>query len=281
MLVEPKTTVSGSYILVLELVKIPSSIVPDGISVECIGFDGVFSIAENLGSRDLQMYPAPDKKLFSNTQITYERLFSDPGSVSIIKIGIRPSVNIIDVNSNMYVYFPEYYAAGLGYRNLYCQVNSELPIQCDLISNRLVKIRSFPIEVEIGDLVTVSIYGVVTPSVPTEPRNVFIGLDNDEDMFTLTEQGDVVDIESIAFAPNLLSPSGFEVDDSEIRETGEYTITFTTDSIGYKVGRVFSIDFPDRFGPFLGGLDTPTIKVSKVGSATTVSYTPYKIGNML
>lgn len=97
----------------------------------------------------------------------------------------------------------------------------------------------------------------------------------------MSEFGYIQDIASIAFSPNLISPSALTSSNSEIRGSSDYALSFTTDSLGIKAGRVITIDFPDRYGAFFIGQAAPKITVAKSGDATTVSYTPIKRGNGL
>jgi len=275
----PKDSVIGSYVVYIEYVKVPSSSVPAGISIKVVSFDGVNIVASNLATQDLPYPVSPSTRLIPAQNINYTRLYSDPGSVSEIVIGIRPTYLPLSVSTSIYVYFPSYYAANLGYSNIDCQTNGGLLVKCELIWQRLIQISAFPITVNLGSYAEIRIYGVITPVVPSTPGKIFIGIDNDNDYFQLTEQIELTDVASVAFPPSSMSISSFTTSSNKIRDENDYTMIFTTDAIGIKKNRVIAIDFPDQYGPILRGTTPPKFKITKVGDIVTTTVQSTGIGS--
>jgi len=267
---DAKSSASGAYILELGFLKVPSSGAPAGITCKIVGVDGSTVVAQSDPSNPLTLPAFYAKADTPAINIVYNRLYADPGSVSEIVLTIKPSVSGINVQSSVYVYFPQYYAGKLGYENIWCTANS-LPLPCTLLEQRVIQLNSFPITAAVGAAVAIRIYGIITPVVPDTPGKIFIAIDNNDDYNSLTEQIEISDTASNSATPNALTIDRFSVSTNLIREQADYTIVLTTDAIGIRANRIISIDFPDRYGNILRGQTGPKIAISKTGETTVTT----------
>jgi len=135
-------------------------------------------------SAGLELIEPADAEEFSDDDIEFVRDFSDPGNVGSYQFTITTTEADIRQDSFFYFYFPSYYAANLGYRNLYCTADNE-PISCFIYGQRILQVTAFPERVSRGTPIDIEIYGIITPAVPAPVGKIFIGFDTDDDPFEL------------------------------------------------------------------------------------------------
>lgn len=275
---QPKTSASGAYILELGYIKIPSSAAPTGISCQVIAIDGATIVSQSDPVNLLALPTAPASTLIPALNVNFQRLYADPGSISEIVLQVQPSVSAIGLQSCLYLYFPNYYPGNLGYENIWCTAN-DLPVSCFILAQRIMQLTSFPVDVNTSSSVTLKIYGIITPVVPVPAGKIFIGLDSDADMFTLTEQLEISDGASNSATPNALWLDGFSVSTNLIRQKADHTYYFTTDAIGVRANKMICFNYPDRYGSILRGIDGPVIAISKTNSTTVTEVQSVAFGS--
>lgn len=269
-----KDSTYGDFVLELGFLQVPTASEP-GVSASLISVDGVTSIA------NIAEIPLPNTTqapVMSSSSATINRLYSNPGDVADLSITITPSVNALNISSQVYVYFPYYYSEKLGYKNIWCTAN-DLPVTCSILRSRLLMFTSFTPSISVGSSVTLRIYGILTPVVPVPPSTIFIALDQDADPSTISEYIQVTDQASVAYTANPLSISTFTISTNRIRQQADYTFSLTTDSNGIKANQIISIDFPDRFGPGLQGEEGPIVLISKTGDTVTTQVQTIAFGS--
>ena len=274
----PKVSASGIYTLVIDFLYVPSSAGPTGISATVYAIDGATIVTQSSAATPLALPTATTAVVTPSTNVVLTRLYSNPGNVAEVVLNIKPSVKAIGQTSYMYMYFPTYYSDNLGYENIWCTA-ADLPVSCFVTGPRLIMLTSFPIDIAVGTNVQIKIYGVITPVVPTPVGKIFIGIDDDQDMFTLVEQIEVNDLASNSGIPITLYVDSYALTTYKIRETADHTLSFTTDAIGIRANKIIAFDFPDRYGGILGGQTGPVINIQKTGDATITSVQSTSFGS--
>ena len=256
---QPKVSASGSFIIQLGFIGTPTSSAT-GVSAQITGVDGNTAVATTEASATVLLPTPSTSTLIPGGNAVISRLYSDPGSVSQVTLTLIPSVNPILLSTNVYIYFPSYYSEKLGYKNIWCTANG-LPTSCFIIASRLLRVTSFPQNTTVGESVTITIYGIMTPQVPTQPSNIFIGIADNEGTSTLTEQAEVSDIASASTSSSALFITNSSLTDIYMREKSNFTFSFTTDKVGLATGKVLAVDFPDQYGNILDGKAGPMVSI--------------------
>ena len=274
----PKVSASGAYTLLVDFLYVPSSAAPTGISAKVYAVDGATVVTQSSAATPLALPTASVAVVTPTANVALTRLYSNPGNVAEVVLNIKPSVKAISQTSYMYMYFPTYYSDNLGYENIWCTA-ADLPVSCFVSGPRLIMLTSFPTDVAVGVNVQIKIFGVITPVVPTSVGKIFIGIDDDQDMFTLAEQIEVNDLASTSITPITLYVDSYSLTTYKIRETADHTLSFTTDAIGIRAKKIIAIDFPDRYGGILGGQTGPVINIQKTGDTTITSVQSTSFGS--
>ena len=261
----PKDSVSGSFIIQLEPLVIPDPSLTTGISAQIVGVDGSTVIAST--SSALALLTSTAKTAMVSNSVVVQRIYSNTGNVNEFTLKVTPSVEPISLFSDVYLYFPTYYADTLGYQNLWCTANNKT-VSCFIVGPRLLKVTFFEDTIPVGSTLEIKIYGIITPHATIPAGDIFVGIGANETVFDLLEFGEFTDAASVSFTPNSLYVIGSNIVSHIVREKTDYSFTFTTDQSGITTGNILTIDFPDQYGVTLWGKPVPTIQLTKSANKT-------------
>ena len=260
-----KKEVVGSFKLVLPFVTVPSNSAPAGITAAVVAFDGVTRVSRSDPARPLFLSLAPKEALFPGVNLEIVRKYSDVGTVGEYTFKIRSARMKVELESYLYLYFPSYYSPNLGYDNLYCSANG-FRVACFNTEPHLIRLTSFPAEVEIGELLEVNIYGIIVPDVTSDKlQRLFIALDDDADYSEVVEHGKIMDEIPDSTVPDPQLINEYEMSSSLIRVNTSHRIVIPTDSIGVRAESYIVLDFPSSYGNILHGGSGPLFYLYKDG----------------
>ena len=154
----------------------------------------------------------------------------------------------------------------------HCTIDGD-PVFCEVTKTRWLVLRNFIKAYAVSTAHAINIYGIDTVIQPATPKNIFIGVDNDNDPLTIEEQIEIVDpTQTLTTTPNVggLQVYNLTINTTEFRVTSMYTITFTSPTAAVASGNIIVINFPEDYSNlFQVPIYQPACTLAEASAPTT------------